>query len=177
MKRRWRWLLRIVGLVLFAALVIVGDRIYLFARTWNEFNTRHDHIKAMIWDLSKYPPPDVSEHHWLNLCKTVGNGAGNALFHLSWVSIEEVRRLEADLQERLAGETQPDLETLEWIWNRVGVCGAKPSHYITYRRPLFDEWADAAFANRRRRTGKPLRPTFENDAPDDSGVLNPPATE
>ncbi len=177
MKRRWRWLLRIVGLVLFAAFVIVGDRIYLHARTWNEFNTRKDHIKGMIMDLSKYPPPDASEHHWLNLCHEVVAARGNALFSLSHVSIEEVRRLEADVQQRLAGETQPDLETLDWIWNRIGECGSKPNQYITYRRPAFDEWADAAFANRRRRQGKPLRPTFENDAPDDPGVLTPSTEE
>ncbi|GEM_PF-2871984 len=124
MKPQWRWHLRIVGLLLFAVFVIVGDRIYLHARTWHEFNTRTDHIEAIIMDLRKYPPPDVTEHHWLNLCIMVHNGEGNALFSLSHVSIDEVRRLEADLEEKLAGEIHPDLEIMEWIWNRIGKCGA-----------------------------------------------------
>ena len=148
MNRRWRWLLRITGLVLATTFLVIGVQVYLYGRMWDEFSTRTDHIEAMILDLGKYPPPGASEHHWLNLCQGVVNGEANALFSPSHVSMEEVRRLEADVQRKLEGETQPKLETLEWVWNRMGECGPFQKRYITRMRPLFDEWADAVFPDR-----------------------------
>jgi hypothetical protein len=72
-----------------------------------------DVVNPAVWDCA---------HGW------VVTANGNVCFSPEHAATSEMHRLRHDLQKRIAGEI--DLNTLKWIWSRLGDTGPHGKRYV-----------------------------------------------
>jgi hypothetical protein len=79
-----------------------------------------DAVNPSVWDCA---------HSW------VVTAYGNICFSPEHTATAEMYRLRDDLKKKLAGEI--DLNTLKWIWSRLGDTGPHGKQYIERHTPPF----------------------------------------
>lgn len=96
-------------------------------------------IARTIENLEHSIPAGVNPHQWRELTTLTGIAFGNVCFSPSHASYAEMCRFEADLDAKLREDTPPDIETLRWIWMRLGQTGPHGKQYVERMIQLFDE--------------------------------------
>lgn len=111
------------------------------------FRAEYGEMEELLQRWGEMTPEGMNKRAWEWAFTTTYNGFGNVCFSPENVSLEEMRRLNSDLQRKL--QEPPSLEALEWIWNRLGETGPRGRQYIEQKRPLFLEAMDYAKAEKR----------------------------
>lgn len=108
---------------------------------WRAFSREREAIKACVTAWGDEPPAHIDPHTWRGVVITLHNLVGNLCFSPSHVSTDEMRRLRAELE---AKSREPiTVETLDWLWWRLGKTGPHGPRYVTRMQPLWDEAREA----------------------------------
>lgn len=121
-RREMYWLIKLVLLVSLA--VVVGIRAYHLDSFYREQRAGQGELVR----LADRRPANVSPSDWECATSWAVNAYGNVCIP-EYVSLDEMRRLRAELEARLRGPV--DLATVDWLWDRLGRTGP---HGQDYRR-------------------------------------------
>jgi hypothetical protein len=99
-------------------------------------------MDAQIRNLRPTQPNAIDPRVWECAHGWVVTAYCNICFSPEHTATPEMYRLQADLEERLQGEI--DLETLKWIWRRLGETGPHGKQYTDRFGPAFRECFGAA---------------------------------
>ena len=143
MQRQYRDLpvVQSLRLVILAAIAIAV--VYLLPTTiWphHVFFREKEQILAILEGMEETPPAGTDADRWRRVWGIVYNGFGNVCFTREHVSIDEMRRLHAEVQ-RKSTET-PSLDWPHWLWERLARTGPHGKEYIEQMTPLFEEAAN-----------------------------------
>jgi len=115
---------------------------------WRAFSGQRDAINACVDSWRENPPAQIDRHIWQEVVTTVHNALGNVCFTPNEISIEEMRRLRAEVETK---SREPiTAETLDWLWWRLGKTGPHGAKYVTQMQPLWDETREALRAGGER---------------------------
>jgi hypothetical protein len=106
-----------------------------------EWRRVHKRLDDKIRYLKPSDPSGVDPAVWDNALGATITAYGNVCFSTGHVSIPEMYRLQDDLDAKLKGKV--DLDTLIWIWERLGETGPAGKDYAREKRPLLDQWLPA----------------------------------
>jgi hypothetical protein len=106
-----------------------------------EWRRVHQDIDDTIRYLEPSEPSTVDPTVWENARGATITAYANVCFSTGHVSMAEMYRLRRDLDAKLKG--QVDLDTLIWIWERLGKTGPHGESYARRHRPLLDQWLPA----------------------------------
>jgi hypothetical protein len=106
-----------------------------------EWRHVHREIDDRIRYLEPSDPSSVDPTVWETARGATITAYGNVCFSTSHVSMAEMYRLRRDLDAKLKGKV--DLDTLIWIWERLGDTGPTGKSYSREKRPLLDQWLPA----------------------------------
>jgi hypothetical protein len=136
------WLAVLAGLLL--GMLVIGGGTWLGHRIWNirAFRAEHDALAAILTRWQQSPPARVDPRVWREVVVVVHNAMGNVCFTYQHVPVAEMRRLRREVEAQARGPVT--LDTLEWLWNRLGQTSPHGAEYIQRMRPLWDEARDAA---------------------------------
>lgn len=130
----------LAALSILLALVAGGTLVNQWLR-WRSYTAQREEMYRIIAAWERRPPPGVDGHVWQEACKLTGIAVGNVCFSPSHVSLEELADLRAELAAKEAGRV--DIDTLQWVWDRLATTGPHGRRYIQQMRPLWDEARDA----------------------------------
>ena len=135
--------LAIVAAVLLGVLGIGwGARTGYEVWTGRAFAAEDKAIDAILKRWEKSAPADIDPHVWREVVVVVSNATGNVCFTHHQVPVAEMRRLRAEIE---AQDRQPiTLDTLGWLYHRLGQTGPEGQRYIVRMQPLWDEARAAA---------------------------------
>jgi hypothetical protein len=97
-----------------------------------------ERIRSKIASLRERRPADVDAKQWDECVGWAVTAHCNICFSEGHTSFQEMRRFEADLDEKLKGDVGPD--TLKWTLDRLAATGPTGERYIVRFR---EQWADA----------------------------------
>jgi hypothetical protein len=98
-------------------------------------------MDASIQYLRPSDPSTVDPAVWEAAHGSTVTAYGNVCFSPEHVSMPEMYRLRDDLDAKLKGKV--DLDTLVWIWERLGKTGPSGESYARRFRPLLDQYLPA----------------------------------
>ena len=98
-------------------------------------------VDAVIRNLQPTDPASVTPAVWDCVRGATITAYDNVCVGPEHVSITEMIRLREDLDRKLKGKV--DLDTLVWIWERLGQTGPTGKDYATRFRPLLDHCVPA----------------------------------
>jgi hypothetical protein len=102
-----------------------------------EWGRVHREMDDKIRYLKPSDPSGVDPTVWENVLGATVTAYGNVCFSTEQVSTAEMYRLQHDLDAKLKGKV--DLDTLIWIWDRLGETGPHGESYARSKRPLLDQ--------------------------------------
>jgi hypothetical protein len=106
-----------------------------------EWGRVHRQMDDTIRYLKPSDPSGVDPAVWDHALGATITAYGNVCFSTEHVSIPEMYRLRDDLDAKLKGKV--DLDTLVWIWERLGETGPPGQSYARRHRPLLDQYLPA----------------------------------
>lgn len=107
-------------------------------------------MEQIVWAWKDHLPPGVEPATWREVVVVSYNALGNVCFSPKHVSIAEMRRLRAEVEGK---NREPiTVETLDWLWWRLGKTGPRGAKYIRQMQPLWDEAREALRAGGRGQT-------------------------
>lgn len=92
------------------------------------FRSHHDKLRGVFEELRERCPPRVNAKAWDEAINWIIIASANICTSPDRVSNAEMAALRADIDERLEGPV--DLETLFWIWDRLGRTGPEGKLYV-----------------------------------------------
>jgi hypothetical protein len=102
-----------------------------------EWGRVHRELDERIRDLKPSDPSGVAPAVWDNALMATSTAYGNVCYSIQHVTTAEMDRLRDDLDAKLKGKV--DLDTLIWIWERLGETGPAGKRYAREKRPLLDQ--------------------------------------
>lgn len=131
-------------LLVFAAAFGAGLSYAIWQR--QAYNAELDAIHEALGAWNMRCPPNVAQVKWDAACQTVQIAVSIVLSrYRPAVSLNEARRLRAEVEERSKGPITAD--TLEWLLMRLAQTGPQGAEWIQYAEPQWKESLD------RMRTG------------------------
>jgi hypothetical protein len=106
-----------------------------------------------VLQLRERRPADVSPDTWEWATNWAITAYANVCFSPEHVSLEELKRFRADLEERLRGPV--NLGTVDWIWQRLGQTGPHGLSYQQRFEPQYREGLEVAKEGRRADAAEP----------------------
>jgi len=100
-----------------------------------EFNRAGIAMDKQLRDLRPTHPDAVDPIIWKHAHSWIMTAHCNVCFSAEHTSVDEMYRLQADLDGKLAEEV--DLDTLRWIWDRLGATGPHGKQYTERFGQLF----------------------------------------
>jgi hypothetical protein len=100
--------------------------------------------QAVVQLLSRRSP-DVDAAVWEVATTWATIAYANVCFSAGYVSLPELRRFSADVEQRIGGDV--DLATVDWIWQRLGETGPHGQQYRQRFEPQYRANLKAALAN------------------------------
>jgi hypothetical protein len=108
---------------------------------WRAFFEERHAINASVNSWRDNAPAQIDRHIWQEVVTTLYNALGNVCFTPNEISIDEMRRLRAEVEGK---SREPiTVETLDWLWWRLGKTGSHGAEYIRQMQPLWDEAREA----------------------------------
>ena len=112
---------------------------------WNQYVRKADHITTTFDALRARRPLDVPEDQWNEAVDWTSNMIGQDFFHPERCEYEELCRMAARFDQKVAGDV--DLGTLQWMWDECANAKGSPDCCaIRFRRvelltkgPITDE--------------------------------------
>jgi hypothetical protein len=104
--------------------------------------------RELVVQLQHGRPADIDPETWEWATNWAITAYCNVCFSPEHVSLEELRRFNADLEERLRGPV--DLETVHWVWDRLGRTGPHGKSYQERFEPQYREGLGVAGQRRER---------------------------
>jgi hypothetical protein len=101
------------------------------------FQVEDDAILAMIESWRRRGPNDIDQDYWEEACNTLYNVTASVCYTPSCVSLEEMERLRAEVEER--DKQAITLDTLRWYWYRLGRTGPHGAENIRVMQPIWNE--------------------------------------
>jgi hypothetical protein len=102
---------------------------------FNEERRAIERILRQWWEGR--PPPGVTKKEWEGTWIVAYNGLGNVCYTPSCVSLQEMRRLKADVAAK--ARRPATVASLRWFWQRLAETGPHGKQYIKRMTPLLDE--------------------------------------
>jgi hypothetical protein len=103
------------------------------------YGREHRATHEVLMGLSSRRPPNIDAEVWEIATAWAGTAYCNVCFSPAHVPFDELCRVHTDLDEALKGPV--DLETIDWIWDRLGRTGPTGREYqerfeLSYREEL-----------------------------------------
>jgi hypothetical protein len=144
-SRSCKWFMVISVLTLIAGAIVSVTWVANQLETLRVFRAETKAMRQIMTDWGTTPPPGVDPHVW-NEAVTVAYNAHGAVCYLpDRVSLEEMRRLREDMETKSQGPI--NLDTLDWLWTRLGQTGPHGLQYTTQMRPHWDEMRDGVISH------------------------------
>lgn len=123
---------------------------------WRIFAGQRNAMQEIVEAWEHHPPPGVEPATWREVVVVSYNALGNVCFSPNHVSLAEMRRLRADVE---AKSREPiTLQTLDWLWWRLGQTGPHGAEYTTRLLPLWEETREWVLAVERKKAGEKAAP-------------------
>jgi hypothetical protein len=126
--------------IVFLVIPLAGGLVYYLLAIWPmaQFFEEKKVIEQLLhqWWEGR-PPLGIDEHRWQETWGLAYNGYGNVCFTSNHVSLQEMKRLKADIQEKM--QQPATMARLRWFWDRLGETGPHGKQYIKQMTPLMDE--------------------------------------
>jgi hypothetical protein len=127
-RRRLYWL---VGLGVLGLCAVPSVRWTLHRL---EYSREQRVTYELVKQLRQRRPAAVAPLRWDAATSWAVTAYVNVCFSPEHVSLEELKRFRADLEQRLRGPV--DLETVDWFWHRLGRTGPHGRGYHQRNEPL-----------------------------------------
>jgi hypothetical protein len=131
----------IVGLLLVVGIGFAGYCYLQIAHPWQLFRQETQAAQRLLDSrvLCSPPPAGVSEHPWIDATGFLWTAYVNIFFSPHSTDMDEMRRFRLDLQQYLDTVNSVDVETLRWIWLRLGKSGGRSEAYIKRHTCFFED--------------------------------------
>ena len=130
-RRRFYW---IIGSGFIA---VCGVALLLWLQRQLDYYREQRAAFELVRQLRDRRPPDVNANTWEYATGWAITASCNVCCSSEGVTLEELKRFRADLEERLRGPV--DLATVDWIWERLGRTGPHGRKYQQQFEPQYRE--------------------------------------
>ena len=100
-----------------------------------KFGKERESGRELLIELRDRRPPDVSRDTWEWATGWAITAYLNVCFSTKHVSLEEMKKFRADLEDQLRGPV--NLITIDWIWYRLGQTGP---HGLSYQQSFESQY-------------------------------------
>jgi hypothetical protein len=111
-SRLWRW----CGIMAVVVICIVIAFVAWVEHTIGKPRRIRDQMQATIASLEKKCPPDMTQREWDVAISWTLQLTGNTMLP-GWADLDDMRRLDRELEERAKGKV--DMDLVLWIWDEV----------------------------------------------------------
>jgi hypothetical protein len=124
-----------------ALLVGIGVGFYFMelAPMQRQFQVR-DRMSLTILSLAERRPPELTEDQWAYCILWTWNLHSNYSSFASYISTDDLERIEKGLRERTKSEVS--LETIDWFWDEYTGANSKVANYDHFRPTAPENRAD-----------------------------------
>lgn len=128
------------------ALLILGCTWFYLdqVRPLGLYRAKSRELSQRLAGLNKPVPAEVTPRAWERLTILTDIAFCNVFYHPSAASYDELLRFESEFQEKLRTDQPVRIETLRWIWKRLGQTGPLGKDYTERMMALFEESASQA---------------------------------
>jgi hypothetical protein len=128
------WLVRIV-IGLGTAGLVASCILLLRATPHLIFMSQFRKMEHLLDTLPERRPEAVSDKTWDAAVRWTGIASANVCFSTSHVPLPEMKRFVKCLEKRMSEPV--DLDTIEWIWDRLDETGPHGKRYVANWRPEY----------------------------------------